>query len=84
MALTAPCAAPPAGYTPDDYLGEAEWAARVLVERSDAFKCPSVAYQLAGAKKIQQASQEAPPPMRASGGAGPVKAGGWPSSGVQS
>ncbi|KAL4424506.1 hypothetical protein ABPG77_006815 [Micractinium sp. CCAP 211/92] len=43
-----------AGYTPDDYPGEAEWEARCLVERSDAFKCPSVAYQLAGAKKIQQ------------------------------
>lgn len=45
-----------AGYTPDDYPGEEEWEARALVERSDAFKCPSVAYQLAGAKKIQQAS----------------------------
>ena len=44
-----------AGYTPTDYAGEAEWAARVLVERCDAYKCPTVAYQLAGAKKIQQA-----------------------------
>lgn len=45
-----------AGYTPVDYPSEAEWEARELVERSDAYKCPSVAYQLAGAKKIQQAS----------------------------
>jgi len=43
-----------AGYTPTDYPSEAEWAARVLVERCDAYKCPTVAYQLAGAKKIQQ------------------------------
>lgn len=43
-----------AGYTPTDYPGEIEWAARVLVERCDAYKCPTVAYQLAGAKKIQQ------------------------------
>lgn len=43
-----------AGYTPTDYPSETEWDARVLVERCDAFKCPSVAYQLAGAKKIQQ------------------------------
>lgn len=43
-----------AGYTPTDYPSDAEWEARVLVERCDAYKCPSVAYQLAGAKKIQQ------------------------------
>ena len=44
-----------AGYVPDDYLDpERDWAARELVERSDAFKLPSVAYQLAGAKKVQQ------------------------------
>ena len=43
-----------AGYTPDDYPGQAEWAARVLIERSDAACCPSVALQLAGAKKVQQ------------------------------
>ncbi|GAB4819324.1 hypothetical protein N2152v2_006370 [Parachlorella kessleri] len=43
-----------AGYTPADYPSEAEWEARVLVERCDAYKCPTVAYQLAGAKKIQQ------------------------------
>lgn len=43
-----------AGYTPADYPSAAEWDARLLLERSDAFKCPSVAYQLAGAKKVQQ------------------------------
>jgi glutathione synthase len=43
-----------AGYTPADYPSQAEWDARLLVERSDAYKCPSVALQLAGAKKIQQ------------------------------
>jgi glutathione synthetase len=43
-----------AGYTPDDYPTAAEWAARELVERSDAAACPTVAMQLAGAKKVQQ------------------------------
>lgn len=44
-----------AGYTPDDYHSEAEWDGRLLLERSLAVKCPTVAYQLVGAKKIQQA-----------------------------
>ena len=43
-----------AGYTPADYPSAAEWRARVVIESCDAFKCPTVAYQLAGAKKIQQ------------------------------
>ncbi|KAJ1552758.1 hypothetical protein HK405_010136, partial [Cladochytrium tenue] len=43
-----------AGYTPDDYPGKAEWAARLLVERSHAVKCPNVTYHLVGAKKVQQ------------------------------
>jgi glutathione synthase len=43
-----------AGYTPRDYPSNAEWAARLLVERSYAIKCPSIAYQLVGAKKVQQ------------------------------
>ena len=43
-----------AGYTPADYPTPVEWGVRVLLESSDAFKCPSVAYQLAGAKKVQQ------------------------------
>ena len=47
-----------AGYTPDDYKEGSEspeWAARLLVERSAAVKCPSIDYHLTGAKKVQQA-----------------------------
>ena len=43
-----------AGYTPDDYPGDAEWRARLLVERSKAVKCPCLAQHLAGTKKVQQ------------------------------
>lgn len=43
-----------AGYGPEDYAGEDDWAARTALERSKAIKCPSVITQLAGAKKIQQ------------------------------
>lgn len=43
-----------AGYTPDDYLTEDHWRVRQLVEQSSAIKCPNVAYQLAGTKKVQQ------------------------------
>lgn len=42
------------GYGPGDYPTEVEWAARLLIEQSDAIKCPTVAYQLVGAKKVQQ------------------------------
>ncbi|CAG8688162.1 24243_t:CDS:10 [Cetraspora pellucida] len=42
------------GYGPNDYPTEKEWDARLLIERSKAIKCPTVAYQLVGAKKIQQ------------------------------
>ena len=31
-----------------------EWNARLLIEQSSAVKCPSIAYHLAGTKKIQQ------------------------------
>lgn len=31
-----------------------EWSARLDIERSKAIKCPSIHYQLAGTKKIQQ------------------------------
>lgn len=31
-----------------------EWNARLDIERSKAIKCPSIHYQLAGTKKIQQ------------------------------
>jgi glutathione synthase len=43
-----------AGYTPTDYPSDAEWAARLLIERSLAIKCPNIAYHLAGTKKMQQ------------------------------
>jgi glutathione synthetase len=43
-----------AGYTPRDYPGEAEWDARLALERTSAAKCPTVGYQLAGTKKVQQ------------------------------
>ncbi|CAL5223694.1 g6247 [Coccomyxa viridis] len=43
-----------AGYAPTDYPSEAEWDAREMMERSTAAQCPSVGYQLAGAKKVQQ------------------------------
>ena len=43
-----------AGYSPDDYPTESEWTARALIESSAATKCPTVGYQLAGTKKIQQ------------------------------
>ena len=44
-----------AGYAPSDYPSEKEWAARLLLEKSGAVKSPSVAMQLAGTKKVQQA-----------------------------
>lgn len=40
------------GYTPDDYFGPKEWSARLLLERSFAIKCPSIAYHLVGCKKV--------------------------------
>nr|XP_029717351.1 glutathione synthetase-like isoform X5 [Aedes albopictus] len=44
-----------AGYEPGHYHGPNEWAARLLMERSMAIKCPSIHYHLAGTKKVQQA-----------------------------
>ena len=41
-------------YTPNDYPTEQEWAGRTIIERSFAIKCPSIAYHLAGTKKVQQ------------------------------
>lgn len=41
-----------AGYTPVDYPSEQAWAARSMVERSKAVKCPTLGYQLAGTKKV--------------------------------
>ncbi len=43
-----------AGYTPQDYASEKEWAALLQIERSLAIKCPTVAYHLAGCKRVQQ------------------------------
>ncbi|SAL99036.1 hypothetical protein [Absidia glauca] len=43
-----------AGYGPEDYPSEKEWSARLTIERSLSIKCPTVAYQLVGAKKVQQ------------------------------
>jgi glutathione synthase len=48
------------GYMPHEYDGPSssgkglEWAARGRAERSRAIKCPTVAYQLVGMKKVQQ------------------------------
>ena len=43
-----------AGYAPSDYTGQADWDARLHVERSAAIKCPSILTHLAGSKKVQQ------------------------------
>ena len=43
-----------AGYTPDDYPSEAEWEARLAIERTGVVKCPTVADQLSGTKTAQQ------------------------------
>ena len=42
------------GYTPNDYTSSLDWDVRAMIERSTATKCPTVAYQLVGTKKIQQ------------------------------
>ncbi|KAM8947804.1 glutathione synthetase [Pelodytes ibericus] len=41
------------GYMPQDY-DEQDWEARLLMERSKAVKCPDIATQLVGTKKVQQ------------------------------
>jgi len=43
-----------AGYGPGDYPSKVQWQARSMLEQSKAFKCPSIAYQLVGCKKVQQ------------------------------
>ncbi|KAJ2940815.1 hypothetical protein O0L34_g10064 [Tuta absoluta] len=43
------------GYEPAQYPTQHEWDARLRVERSNAIKSPSIQYQLAGTKKVQQA-----------------------------
>lgn len=42
------------GYAPTDYYSPACWNARLIMEKSQAIKCPSLLTQLSGAKKIQQ------------------------------
>lgn len=42
------------GYSPDQYPTEREWEARMMIEKSQAIKCPWVGAQLAGTKKVQQ------------------------------
>ncbi|XP_036273383.1 glutathione synthetase isoform X4 [Pipistrellus kuhlii] len=41
------------GYMPSQY-NQQNWEARLLMERSCAVKCPDIATQLAGTKKVQQ------------------------------
>ncbi|KAM6248711.1 glutathione synthetase isoform 1-T1 [Porphyrio hochstetteri] len=41
------------GYVPKNY-DQQNWEARLLLERSMAVKCPDIATQLAGTKKVQQ------------------------------
>lgn len=47
-----------AGYGPSDYTSNTEWETRKKLELSKAIKCPSIAVQLAGAKKVQQVLAE--------------------------
>ncbi|XP_003704661.1 glutathione synthetase [Megachile rotundata] len=42
------------GYEVEAYPTEKEWLVRLLIERSQAIKCPSIHYHLAGTKKVQQ------------------------------
>ncbi|CAK8684781.1 unnamed protein product [Clavelina lepadiformis] len=42
------------GYTPNDYTNEQFWDVRLKLEKSCAILCPSVGYQLAGCKKMQE------------------------------
>jgi glutathione synthetase len=42
------------GYAPTEYTTANHYSARFLLERSRAIKCPTIALQLAGGKKIQQ------------------------------
>ncbi|KAF9450553.1 hypothetical protein P691DRAFT_788998 [Macrolepiota fuliginosa MF-IS2] len=43
-----------AAYTPTDFPTPTQYTTRFLLERSTAIKCPSLALQLAGGKKIQE------------------------------
>lgn len=46
------------GYSPKHYPTEAEFKLRFDIERSRAIKCPTVAFHIAGCKKIQQVLAE--------------------------
>ncbi len=43
-----------AAYTPADYPTANAWEARTIIEQSNAIKCPNLAWQLVGTKKMQQ------------------------------
>ena len=47
-----------AGYSSSDFPSDAQWEAKMLLEKSSSLKSPSVAMHLAGSKKIQQALAE--------------------------
>jgi glutathione synthetase len=42
------------GFVPTDFPTPTHYVTRILLERSRAIKCPSIALQLAGGKKVQQ------------------------------
>ncbi|KAE9552452.1 hypothetical protein FO519_004337 [Halicephalobus sp. NKZ332] len=42
------------GYSPNHYHSDKEWDARLLMEKSNAIKCPWIGLQLANTKKVQQ------------------------------
>jgi len=41
-------------YTPTDFPTPGHWETRTLIEKSTAIKCPSLALQLAGGKRVQE------------------------------
>lgn len=43
---------------PTDFTDKKMWDARMMIERSIAVKCPTIAVHLAGSKKVQQALAE--------------------------
>uniref|UniRef100_A0A672ZNE6 Glutathione synthetase n=1 Tax=Sphaeramia orbicularis TaxID=375764 RepID=A0A672ZNE6_9TELE len=42
------------GYMPQNYTTEKSWDVRLMMERSQAVKCPDISTHLAGTKKVQQ------------------------------
>ena len=42
------------GYSPNDYKSQSDWNIRRMIEVSLAIKCPTLALQLVGCKKVQQ------------------------------